>query len=89
MSFMPSCRDIDEHSSEYLDRTLPFWQRLGVRLHLFMCVNCRRYLQHLQLTIATLARFHETEHASTMDPASVENIVKQLQREGNKPPHGH
>ena len=86
MSFMPSCKHIAEHSSEYLDKSLPFWKRVGMRLHLFMCVNCRRYLQHLQLTIATLARIQETGQP---DPATVNAIVQRLRQEGHKPPHSH
>jgi hypothetical protein len=86
MSFMPSCRDIAEHSSGYLDKNLPFWTRMGIRLHLFMCVNCRRYLQHMRLTIATLARLHDTKPP---DPATVNTIVQKLRQEAPKHTHHH
>jgi len=86
MSFMPSCRDISEHSSDYLDKNLPFGKRMRMRLHLFMCVNCRRYLQHMRLTIATLARFHDPEPA---DPATVNTIVQKLRQAAPKPTHPH
>jgi hypothetical protein len=42
---MLSCREVTERASDYLDRALPLRQRLAVRLHLFMCQHCRRYLR--------------------------------------------
>ena len=53
---MPSCKDITEHSSDYLDRNLPWWKRPGYWLHLAMCVHCRRYVEQLKLTIATIGK---------------------------------
>lgn len=33
--------------SESLDRTLPFHQRIGVRIHFMMCKFCSRYKEQL------------------------------------------
>lgn len=87
MSYMPSCRDITEHSSDYLDKNLPFAKRMRMHLHLFMCVNCRRYLQHMRLTIATLARLQNTRQSATTDPATVSAIVQHIRHEGHEHPH--
>ena len=51
---MLSCKDITEKASAYLDKDLSWSQRLAVRLHLVMCLHCRRYLYQLRTTIQTL-----------------------------------
>lgn len=40
---MLSCKEATRLVSEKLDRELPFWQRLGLRLHVLMCRACSRY----------------------------------------------
>jgi hypothetical protein len=56
---MLSCKDITDHANAYLEKDLPFSKRLSVRLHLFVCVNCRRYMQQLRITIQTLGLMKE------------------------------
>jgi hypothetical protein len=51
---MLSCKDITEHANAYLEKDLPLSKRLSVRMHLFICVNCRRYVDQLRITIQTL-----------------------------------
>jgi hypothetical protein len=58
---MFSCKDITEHASEYLEKELTFSKRLNMRLHLFMCLNCRRYVKQLQITVQTLGRMRKKE----------------------------
>lgn len=43
---MYTCRHATEHASEYLDGTLP--RVTGLRLHLLICRNCRRYLAQIR-----------------------------------------
>jgi len=40
---MLSCKEATRLVSEGLDRELPFWQRIGLRLHVVMCRGCSRY----------------------------------------------
>lgn len=50
MFLMPSCREVKDHLTEYLDGSLPFHRRMGIRLHLMMCRMCdglRRALEAL------------------------------------------
>ncbi len=49
---MLTCRNVSEHASASLDETLPFWTRVGVRLHLLICVDCQRYLAQLRIVSA-------------------------------------
>jgi hypothetical protein len=83
MSFIPSCKDVTEHASDYLERNLTFRQRLGYRIHLFICISCRRYLSQLKLTIATLAKMP----GASPQPASekqVQDIVSHLHQHTKK-----
>lgn len=68
---MLSCKDITEHANAYLEKDLSFSKRLSVGLHLFICVNCRRYVQQLRITIQTLGLMKEEAHPD-------EDFTKQL-----------
>jgi len=74
---MPSCKDITEHSSDYLDRNLPWWKRMGYWLHLVMCVHCRRYVDQLKLTIDAIGK---SPDATTPDisPEEIQTIVEKM-----------
>lgn len=41
------CADVTRLVSESLDHDLPYSQRVRLRLHLFLCVLCRRYHEQL------------------------------------------
>ena len=47
---MLKCHDVVDQSSDYIDGELSFWRKWQIRLHIFMCVNCRRMIQQLTLT---------------------------------------
>ena len=69
---MLSCKDITEKANQYLDHDLPFMVRLNFRIHLFMCVNCKRYVQQLRTTILTLGRMKQK---NAVDNQVVENVI--------------
>jgi hypothetical protein len=52
---LPTCKEISHLTSQAMDETLPWSKRLGMRLHLMMCVWCRRNSEQLQL-VRDLAR---------------------------------
>ena len=53
---MLRCKDITEKANEFVEHDLPILERLKFRIHLFMCVNCKRYVDQLRTTILTLQR---------------------------------
>ncbi len=53
---MLKCRDLVHDADALLDGGLPLRRRVALRLHLFMCVHCRRYLRQLRLLVAVLRR---------------------------------
>ncbi len=46
---LPTCEEVSHLTSQAMDETLPFSKRLRLRLHLMMCVWCRRNFEQLHL----------------------------------------
>lgn len=60
---MLSCRELAESASAYLDGELPAWRRLMVRLHVWMCAHCRRYVEQVRAVKEMLAAYGRTSTA--------------------------
>lgn len=71
---MLNCRDVTQHASDYLDKTLPLGQRLRLRLHLFMCIHCRRYLKQLRATIGLIGQ----SDPKALSPQAAEMITAKI-----------
>ena len=62
----PTCQRATRLQSEAMDRRLSFFEKLGLRLHLFLCKWCRRYGAQLKF-LRSAARECE-EHVSRQEP---------------------
>lgn len=51
---LPPCDRLVPVMSDSLDRDLPLHGRLILRLHLFVCMRCTRYLKQLKLMRAAI-----------------------------------
>jgi hypothetical protein len=51
---LPDCREMTPTIGESLDRKLGWWEDLMMKLHLFTCDRCGRYLQQLGFLKKTL-----------------------------------
>ena len=77
---MLSCKDITEKANEYVDKELPLVARVKFHIHLFMCVNCRRYVTQLKTTILALGRMrHDTN--TEVEDSRIESIIDLLKTE--------
>ena len=56
---LPDCREITPTIGESLDRKLGRWERLVMKLHLFTCDRCERYLHHLRFLHRTIRQHGE------------------------------
>ncbi len=83
MKMMPSCREITEQASDYLDQNLSPWERAAFRMHLLMCVYCRRHVKHLGLTVSTLGKIAAEEDARKND--DIQQIVELIKQQLDKP----
>ena len=53
---MLNCKDVSKLVSESLDHELPWYRRLFLRLHLFICGACARYEQQMKFIKEGVAR---------------------------------
>jgi anti-sigma factor ChrR (cupin superfamily) len=53
---MLSCRQVTERSGALLDGDLGFRERWAIRMHLAMCVHCRRFSRQLRLMVESLRK---------------------------------
>ncbi len=73
---MLSCQKMSELSSQYLDKNLPFRQRMQIKMHLLMCKHCRRFMDQLATTIKVLQRFkHVDDDVANVEISSIEAQV--------------
>ena len=67
--------------SDSFDRTLPFHGRLILKLHLFVCMRCTRYLKQLKLMRAAIhaksSKLLAEEPASNALSAEARERIKQ------------
>lgn len=54
---MRTCKDIHRLAAESMDRETGFAERIGMRLHLALCDNCRRFMRQMDFLRAALRRY--------------------------------
>jgi anti-sigma factor ChrR (cupin superfamily) len=73
-----SCRDVTASASRLVDGELGLGERMAVRVHLIVCVHCRRFVRQLGVLVASLHRRQEI--APALAPAYLARIVAALDR---------
>jgi anti-sigma factor RsiW len=76
-ALIPTCRDMTERVTDYLEGTLSLPVRLITRLHLFRCDACVRYYNQMRKTIGFLA-----DAPPAPPPAgAVDDVIASLRRQ--------
>ena len=65
--WMFNCKDVSQRVSESMDRSLPLYQRILIKMHLMMCKYCSRFQN--QLLILRHACRLENLHGEDLDDA--------------------
>lgn len=58
---MLSCKELVENSSDYLNKRLSLNKGLEVRLHLTLCVNCRRFIKQMKVSQAVYRKMQQEQ----------------------------
>ena len=72
---LPTCKQTVKMLSESLERRLTLGERIRIKLHLWICLWCVWYLEHLQLirdTIRSKAAQEPNLDSSSLPPLSSE-----------------
>jgi hypothetical protein len=77
---MYNCKEVSEMVSESMDRALPFYQRVLMRLHLLMCKYCARYREQLE-TIRAASRYEQRHGKELDDSQALSNDGKERLKE--------
>lgn len=70
---MLSCKEVTQRAGDWTDGSLSLKQKLAVRLHLLICVFCRRFLRQYKLAADTAA-----QQACQHHPDEVEAVLKMI-----------
>lgn len=76
----PNCKEAIRLQSEALDHPLPPLRRIGLRIHLALCVWCSRYGKQIKF-LRTVAQHcdHEHQPKHELPPEARERIKRALQ----------
>jgi hypothetical protein len=61
-----NCREVTRRVSESLDRKLPLWQRVGIKIHFLMCKLCPEAKRQMLLIREAMGLL--TLESSALDP---------------------
>ena len=66
---MPTCREMSELVTDYLERAVPLRSRLDMWWHLFRCEACRHYYDQIRRTVRLLGSGYPRPPASATEEA--------------------
>lgn len=72
---MLSCKDVVNNASDYLNGDVPLMRRIGIWIHIAMCVHCRRYYQQITQSINSVSVIKPQEQ----DDTDTDQLARDLQ----------
>ena len=76
--WMFNCKKVTHLVSESLDRKLPLYQRMGMRIHLMMCKFCSRYQEQLLFLRKTARLYSESSEAPDLSIKLSSEVGKRI-----------
>ena len=78
-ALFPSCRQVSQMQSEALDRSLPLFTRIKMRMHLLVCSWCRRYGKQIRF-LRTAAHDHSEDLQTVTDQSLSADAKERIKR---------
>ncbi len=75
---MLTCEQVSARATEFLEGELTLRERLSIRLHLAMCIHCRRFYRQMRQLVGRLRR-QERDHP--VSEQFVAQVVGAIERE--------
>jgi Putative zinc-finger len=85
---MLNCKQTSQLISQSLDRSLTLRERLALKLHLFICNQCKQFSQHMQtlrVAIKTMLSSIESNNSIEMPSAAKKRITDLVETLSAKP----
>ena len=70
---MMSCKDVANLASDYLEKDLPLLRRMSLRFHLFMCIDCRKFVRGIRTLVGSASALR-----GAGDPAKYDRLAYDL-----------
>ena len=74
---MLNCRQVTDKSSALVDGELGLRERMSIRLHLLMCVHCRRFNQQFRRLVESMSL---REEAGVVSEEFVDQVMTEVDR---------
>lgn len=71
---MLSCKSIVQQASDYADKSLPWHRRLRMKMHLLMCIHCKRFMRHFETSICVTANIGQ-QQASEQEISNIMDCI--------------
>jgi len=81
---MFNCKEVSRRVSESMDRKLPLYQRMLIRMHLLMCKYCARFRRQVVM-LRKLCRSHRLNENFSDPNASLSPDARERIRQALKP----
>ncbi len=86
---MLSCKEVTKLVSDNLDRPLPLWRRLSLRLHIAMCNGCSAYRRQIESLNKLVSNRYQNDQAEgdskDLPNDALERIKKSLRNDHSRP----
>lgn len=75
---MLSCKEATKLVSDNLDRKLPLWTRIGLRLHAAMCKGCAAYRHQIESLNKLVSDHYRSDQSATNRTDLPDDVLERI-----------
>ena len=75
---MLSCKEVMQLASEQLDRKLPFWTRVSLRMHVILCRGCSRYRRQITALDRVVVDHYRSDEAAETSERLPDHALRRI-----------